>query len=58
MAQTHSSLSYIYCHLAILHLVWNLKKWPNDNKYNLCLCVFVPNLLIYHKNTMKLNYNT
>ena len=29
-------------YLAAFYLVWNFKKWPNDNKYNSGLCVFVP----------------
>ena len=28
--------------LATFYLVWNLKKWPIDNKYNLGLCVLMP----------------
>ena len=42
LAQIHTSLSYIY-------VIWVLfsnsilnKKQPNDNKYSLGLCVFVP----------------
>ena len=42
LAQIYTSLSYIYCHLAAFYLVCHLKKWPNDNKYNSGLCVFVP----------------
>ena len=42
LAQIHTNLSYIYCHLAAFYLVWHLKKQPNDNKYNPGLCVFVP----------------
>ena len=41
LAQIHTSLCYIYCYLATLYLVWHLKKWPNDNKYNSGLCVLV-----------------
>ena len=42
LAQIHTILSYIYCHLAAFYLVWHLKKRSNDNKYNSGLCVFVP----------------
>ena len=53
LAQIHTSLCYIYCHLATFYLVCHLKKRLNDNKYNSGLCVFVQNLLIYHNSTMK-----
>ena len=42
LAQIHTSLSYIYCHLATFLNAKLNKKQPNDNKYNLGLCVFVP----------------
>ena len=42
LAQIHTRMSYIYCHLATFCVVWHLKKQPNDNKYNSGLCVFVP----------------
>ena len=42
MAQIHTSLSYIYYHLVTFYLAWNLKKRPNNNKYNLGLCIFAP----------------
>ena len=41
LAQIHTSLSYIYCHLAVFLNSELNKKQPNDNKYNSGLCVFV-----------------
>ena len=43
-----NTLLYIYCHLAALYLVE--KNWPNDNKFNLGLCAFVPK---FANNVMK-----
>ena len=42
LAQIHTSLSYIYCHLAAFLNGKLNKKRPNDNKYNSGVCVFVP----------------
>ena len=42
LLQIHTSLSYIYCHLAAFLKFQLNKKESNDNKYNSGLCVFVP----------------
>ena len=42
LAQIHANLSFIYCHFATFLNAKLKEKWPNDNKYNSVLCVFVP----------------
>ena len=42
LAQIHTSLSYIYYHLGTFLNAKLNEKQPNENKYNLGLCVFVP----------------
>ena len=42
VAHIHTSLSYVYCYMAVFSNFILNKNRPNDNKYNSGLCVFVP----------------